>query len=1141
MHAGVSSFQTIAAFDPKLAPIIESLIAKLQDGQSLDAESLAAAHPEHADQLRQLLPTVQLMVQLGESANGFSSGAPSSNGIGTAVRSQQLGDFRLVRELGRGGMGTVYEAEQISMGRRVALKVLPFIAIARENSLQRFRNEVRAAAALNHPHIVSVYSFGEERGVHYYAMQLVRGQTLAELIAELRKDRRAPSPFNKLTAGPCSLPEGEGSRSSESPTIGSSVRPPSTIREEQGRIRTAAESRHAAEFYRTVARLGIQAADALQHAHDMGVLHRDIKPGNLLLDREGELHITDFGLARLEADAGLTATGDIVGTLRYMAPEQALAKRVVIDQRADIYSLAATLYELLTLQPAFAETDRAELLKQIAFEEPSTLRKLDRSIPVDLETIVLKGMAKNREERYEAARNLGDDLRAYLEDRPIAAKPPTLISLASKWSRRHQSLMRMAGAAFVLLTFTLAVSIVIVSRAERQTAAALEKTRDLLYTADMTVAYQAFEKGWADEVRTILDRYRPTDPQSENRGFEWTLLEKLVKQPNSIALAGHEGPINEFAVFSDRRRLASVGNDGMLRIWDVTAAKLLRTITVCEEALHSVAISPDGRFVAAGNSVVYLCDLAGGDRISEIYQGPATVESIQFSPDGKHLFAGSRYEQVCQLSLDGQVIKQIPCASRVESLEYVADSDTLLIPNRRPVEDGQPSGIVQLWRNDLSELERELDVLQAHRSGGISHARTSPCERFVAGGDRYNSVATLFDRATGRVLFETPPSRDRLTDLAYSPIGKAIAIGYRNGRIEVFTLQLNAAGIPAIDRRPLVIDAHRGEVMCTRFITTGSLATCGADGLIRIWDLSTEPAHGFDLSDELMDGMQLSPDGELLLFVSKHEMLLANTKRGDVLYRCSHPEALYSAPAWSPIGDKAAVCRLDAQSVTILDRKGQAMCSIAHGAAPESAAFSPDGSLVAILSWAKLQLCRASDGVEVFQQTLRDQACSVAFSHDGMQLAYGGDFGPITVLDANRMQMVHEMDCRSGVYCLAFSPDDSTIASGHGDSVVRLWDARSGRLRAELVGHEQFINSVAFSPDGHTLLSAADDGTVRLWSVDHTRAYGIAFQRIDAKSQPGGCRLSLSADGRRLAVGYRTDERPSQDVTLWNLASAAEK
>ena len=312
-----------------------------------------------------------------------------------------LGDFRLVAEVGRGGMGVVYEAVQRSLDRRVALKVLPFAAAMDPTQLRRFHTEALAAAQLHHTHIVPVYSVGCERGVHYFAMQFIEGQTLAQAIAERK-------------------------RMDETPT-------------ERYPTATAIPPARSKEHFRRAAGLGIQAAEALDHAHKVGIVHRDIKPANLLLDVQANLWVTDFGLARLRDDTGLTITGDLVGTLRYMSPEQALARRTLIDHRTDIYSLGATLYEMMTLQPAIDGQNRQEILCKIAQEEPAPPRRLNPAIPRELETILLKAMNKEPASRYATAQDLADDLRQFLDDKPIRARRPSLWEQTFKWARRHRT------------------------------------------------------------------------------------------------------------------------------------------------------------------------------------------------------------------------------------------------------------------------------------------------------------------------------------------------------------------------------------------------------------------------------------------------------------------------------------------------------------------------------------------------------------------------------------------------------------------------------------------------------------------------------------------------------------------------------
>jgi tetratricopeptide (TPR) repeat protein len=357
---------------------------------------------------------------------------------------RDLGDFRILREIGRGGMGVVYEAEQKSLRRRVALKVLPFAAGLDPKRLARFRIEVQAAARLHHSNIVPVYAVGEEAGVHFTAMQFVQGRPLDAVIRELR------ATGNKRSC--------DGSRSAEAASITSS-----------GSTRNRA-------FFRAVAELGIQAADALDHAHEMGVVHRDVKPSNLLVDTDGTLWVADFGLAELEDAASEAGTQGLAGTLRYASPEQVKGRRTPMDHRTDVYSLGATLYELIALRPAFSGENRAALLHHIALDEPPRLRRTNPAVPPPLETIVHAAMAKTPDERYASARALSEDLRRYLADRPIEARRSSLFRRSIQWVRRHRALSTAAAGILVVLVAFLAVTTAVLWQEREANAAALRTT-----------------------------------------------------------------------------------------------------------------------------------------------------------------------------------------------------------------------------------------------------------------------------------------------------------------------------------------------------------------------------------------------------------------------------------------------------------------------------------------------------------------------------------------------------------------------------------------------------------------------------------------------------------------------------------------
>ena len=450
LPAGDASLHSSGATDPRVFAAVENYLRQCEASPPPDIDEFVAAHPDIADELRACLAGLAFLQKAAPNIE-LSSAAITASAMMDQVGHEPLGDYRLIRELGRGGMGVVYEAEQLSLSRRVAVKVLPFAAVLDPRHLQRFKNEALAAAHLAHPNIVDVYGVGCERGIHFYAMRLIEGQTLAAVISEccdssqlsFSKDEARKNSSNGNDAR-TEIQSGDKSSHSKD-TVAAAL---STLRTTRPR-----------DYYRRVAELGIQAAEALDHAHQMGIVHRDIKPSNLMIDHYGKLWITDFGLARIQNDAGMTMTGDLLGTLRYMSPEQALAKRIVVDHRTDIYSLGVTLYELLTHQPAFEGTDREAVLRKIAFDEPVAPRKLNSAIPLDLETIVTKAMAKNPSERFATARELANDLQQFVHDKPVRAKPPSLVQRARKWSRRHKAVIWPIAACLLVAVVAVAGSI----------------------------------------------------------------------------------------------------------------------------------------------------------------------------------------------------------------------------------------------------------------------------------------------------------------------------------------------------------------------------------------------------------------------------------------------------------------------------------------------------------------------------------------------------------------------------------------------------------------------------------------------------------------------------------------------------------
>jgi serine/threonine protein kinase len=537
---------------------LEDYMEALRQGRPWPRDEFLARHAEIAEELEECLSGLDFIqtagVSLGESPGPAAPLPPEP----LAARAQ-LGDYRILREVGRGGMGVVYEAQQVSLGRRVALKVLPLAAAIDPKQRQRFQIEAQAAAQLHHPHIVPIFGVGCDQGIHYYAMQFVDGRSLAAIIRELRSGREAPAGASRpsVSTSLVSTEEASGSsadrRDSGPAAAARGQSGPVDRRDEDGSWDVSAtgpyppaggpsrasagtgSAQQGRDFCRNAARLGAEAAEALDHAHGLGILHRDIKPANLLIDPLGAVWITDFGLARFPGDLSLTGTGDMVGTLRYMSPEQAQARRGVVDQRTDIYSLGVTLYELLTLRPAFDGRDHQELLKQIATDEPVPPRRLNPAIPRDLETIVLKAMAKDLSHRYATAQELAADLRRFLADEPILARRPSAIERAVRWSRRHREIVATAAAVVVV---SLAIGTTLMWAQVRKTKAAAAKAEAArnayqAYIIESFPLIDSFTKDAIDEaLRLALGQAGPARRDEGFQTFDQWL--KILRQASDL-------------------------------------------------------------------------------------------------------------------------------------------------------------------------------------------------------------------------------------------------------------------------------------------------------------------------------------------------------------------------------------------------------------------------------------------------------------------------------------------------------------------------------------------------------------------------------------------------------------------------------
>ena len=672
--------------------LAEEFLDRQRRGERPTLDEYLEAYPHLAERIRKLFPALLVMEDLGDSSGG-TSGSLAAGKSAVGIRLQRLGDYRVLREIGRGGMGVVYEAEQESLGRRVALKVLSASSLLDPKQVKRFEREAKAAARLHHTNIVPVFGVGRQEGHHYFVMQFIAGLGLDVVLDDLRrlrgeKSEGKPSAASSRVAGltgadvarslitgrfEAAGPPGEGSVTepfNDSDSAAGNGDPAGSDSFSvilPGSSELSASSDPDRQFYRSVARIGMQVAEALEYANRQGIFHRDVKPSNLLLDNHGNVWVADFGLAKTAEADDLTHSGDILGTIRYMAPERFQGK---CDARSDVYSLGLTLYELVALRPAYEAADRHSLMERVLHEEPERLKKRSPGVPRDLETIIAKATSRDPAGRYGTAAALAEDLRRFVEDRPIRARRISPVERLARWCRRNKVLAASIGVATAALVSSLVLSLVHSSRQ----AAANERISNLATNLERESASLKEERGRLKTAlsesnrrmaRLDLERGRVAFERGQiGQGMVWTLesLRMAIEAGDAavrhVALANlaawrrslvqvkqvfpHGNMVAAVAFSPDGKTIATGSWDKTARLWDLKTGRPIGPTIQHQESVRGVAFSPDGRWLATASNdkTARVWDVATGQPITPPLEHSGFVFCIAFSPDGRKVLTG---------------------------------------------------------------------------------------------------------------------------------------------------------------------------------------------------------------------------------------------------------------------------------------------------------------------------------------------------------------------------------------------------------------------------------------------------------------------------------------------------------------------